>query len=73
MTLLRALIFALAVALAIEAGIFYLLAGLGASAELVVEAEMVWLCVAAFCGVAFVDRFDHTDDEDRERSQRRLP
>jgi hypothetical protein len=63
MTHPRAIGLVIVAALAIEAGIFYLLVGLGAGEDLVVEVEMVWLCVAAFLGVAFADRFNHTDDE----------
>ena len=69
MTVARALILALAVAVAIEAGIYYLLVGLGTGGDLIVYVEMIWLCVAAFFGTAFVDHFDHTDEKDQGGSR----
>jgi hypothetical protein len=59
----RAFILAMAAALAVEAGIYYLLAGLGANGQLVVAVEMIWLCVAVVLTLLVVDHFDHSEDE----------
>lgn len=58
MTWIRALIFVLAAAFAVEAGIFYGLIALGAGEDLLVEVEMIWLCIASFFGVGIVSHFD---------------
>jgi hypothetical protein len=73
MTYLRALGLAIAAALAVEAGIFYLLVGLGTGEDLIVDIEMIWLCVAAFLGVAFADHFSRADEENGMQSESRPP
>jgi hypothetical protein len=71
MTYFRAIGLAIVAALAIESGIYYGLIALDTGEDLIVDIEMIWLCVAAFFGVAFADQFDHTDDEDPNQSEPR--
>ena len=59
MTRIRRFILAMAIALAIEAGIYYLLAAMGASGDLVVTIELVWLCVVGALAPMFAERPEH--------------
>jgi hypothetical protein len=58
MTQTRAFILVMALALAVEAGIFYSLAGLGAEGELIVAIEMIWLCVSVLLVASVVGHFE---------------
>jgi hypothetical protein len=64
MAQLRPYLLVLAACVAIEGGIYYLLLGLGASEDLVVWVEMIWLCVAVIVTVAVGGHFDHWEDPD---------
>jgi hypothetical protein len=55
MTWIRPFFLALAFALAVQAGLYFLLAALGASSELASAVEVIWLVVAVFMAVTFVD------------------
>jgi hypothetical protein len=60
----------MAAAIAIEAGIFYGLFGLGANEDPVVAVEMIWLVVAVILGLIVMEHFEpqrdeHGDDSDR--------
>jgi hypothetical protein len=70
MTAPRAFILAMCIAFAIEAGIFYGLAALGANGELVVAVEMVWLCVAVLLTLLFVDRFESDEHHGKDSEPR---
>ena len=70
MTAPRAFILAICVALAIEVGIFYGLAALGANGELVVAVETVWLCVAVVLTLLFVDHFEPDEHHGKDSEPR---
>ena len=55
MTWVRPFILIMVLALAVEAAIFYSLAALGASGELVSAIELIWLCVVVFLTALLVD------------------
>lgn len=55
----------LACCVAIEGGIFYGLAGLGADGELIVDLEMIWLCVTVVLTILIGGRFDPEGSDDR--------
>jgi hypothetical protein len=66
----RALFSVMAATLAIEAGIFYGLFGLGANEDLVVAVEMIWLVVSVILGLIVMEHFEphrnrHPADSDR--------
>jgi fatty acid desaturase len=65
MTPNRALLLAFLVFLAVEAGIFYALAALGANGRTVFGVVMVWLVVGVILTVLFVDHFEHEGSDDR--------
>jgi hypothetical protein len=48
---------------AIETGIYYLLAALGASGDLAVAIEMIWLCAFVVIGCTISERFFPEDNE----------
>jgi hypothetical protein len=54
----RPQIIALSGCVAVEAGIFYGLAGLGAGGEFVVYVEMIWLCAAVLITLLVGERFE---------------
>jgi hypothetical protein len=58
MTQTRAFILLMAAVLAVEAGIFYSLVGLGADGELIVAIEMIWLCVSVVLAASVVGHFE---------------
>jgi hypothetical protein len=47
--------FALAFALMVQAGLYFLLAAVGASSELASAVEVIWLVVAVFLAVIFIE------------------
>ncbi|MCW2981958.1 MAG: hypothetical protein JWO14_3685 [Solirubrobacterales bacterium] len=63
MTALRAYALALAACVVIEGFIYYGLVGLGASEDVMVELEMIWLCITVFLTLIVGDHFDHGGDE----------
>jgi hypothetical protein len=63
-TPMRAFIVAVAFALAVEAVIYFSLAALGASGDLAVAAEMIWLSVSVFLALAFIGRYEHEGSDD---------
>jgi hypothetical protein len=65
MTANRALILAIACALAVETAIYYSLPLLGANGSFVLAIELIWLCVAVVLGLLFVDRYEHEGSDDR--------
>jgi hypothetical protein len=64
MTPNRAFALSIPVLLAVEAGIFYGLAGLGAGGRSVVAVEMLWLVVAVFLTCLFMHRYEHEGSDD---------
>lgn len=60
----RGYLITLACCVAIEGGIFYGLVGLGADGELIVDLEMIWLCITVVLTVLIGGHFDPewTDD-----------
>ena len=54
----RGQIVALLACVAIEAGIYYGLFGLGAESALVVDAEMIWLCATVWITLAVGEHFE---------------
>lgn len=65
MTPNRALLLAIPFVLAVETGLFYALAALGANGQLAVTVEMIWLCVAVFLTLTFVGHFEHEGSDDQ--------
>jgi uncharacterized membrane protein len=61
----RAFLLAIPFVLAVETGLFYALAALGANGQLAVAVEMIWLVVAVFLTVLFVGHFEHEGSDDR--------
>lgn len=64
MTPNRAFVLSIPVLLAVEAGIFYGLAGLGVGGRAVVAVEMLWLVVAVFLNGLFMHRYEHEGRDD---------
>ena len=58
MTRYRGHIFALIGCLVVQAGIYYGLLGLGAENDLVLYAEMIWLCAAVLIILSVGERID---------------
>jgi hypothetical protein len=55
MTWIRPFVLTLAFALAVQAGIYFLLASLGASGELASAIELIWLVVTVCLAAVFID------------------
>ncbi|MBS1860835.1 MAG: hypothetical protein JSS68_03890 [Actinobacteria bacterium] len=54
----RGQILAMICCLAVEAGIFYGLVGLGAGEDLVLYAEVIWLCATVVITLSVGERFE---------------
>ena len=65
MTPNRAFVLTIPVFLAVEAGIFYALVGLGAGGRTIVAVEMLWLVVAVFLAGLFMHRYEREGSDDR--------
>jgi hypothetical protein len=61
----RAFLLAIPIVLAVETGIFYALAALGANGQTAVTVEIVWLCLAVVLTSLFVGHFEHERSDDR--------
>jgi hypothetical protein len=61
----RGYLITLAGCVAIEGAIFYGLAGLGADGELIVDLEMIWLCITVVLTVLIGGHFDPEGGDDR--------
>jgi hypothetical protein len=65
MSAYRGYILTLATCVAIEAGIFYGMVGLGANGEFVAEIETIWLCVAVVLTLLIGGHFYPEGSDDR--------
>jgi hypothetical protein len=60
----RAVLLAVPVFFAVEAGIFYALAALGANGRTVIAVEMIWLVLGVALTVLFAHRYEHERSDD---------